>query len=178
MDCSFNTINNTTLEYLMNPSQYDKFLKKSKVVDNAVHQREMKFYRKRIISLTRNLFKNELEDRDMLNSFNCYVSSCIDYLKFIDKSDIIQDDYNDISQNLVTCDNIDLTNVNELMMTNSDVKKCTLDTFVKVKNKKSQRKIVPKQKHIDLNDPKLKVKGLKKKKKNITNNYEENKEKQ
>jgi len=162
----------------MNPSQYDKFLKKSKITDNTVHQKEVKFYRKRIIALTRNLFKNEIDDKDMISSFNCYVLSCIDYLKFMDKSDIIQDDYVDISQNLVACGNIDLTNINELMMPNKEVKKCTLDTFVKVKNQKSQRKIIPKQKQINLNDPKLKVKGLKKKKKNITNNYEENKEKQ
>ena len=51
-----------------------------------------------------------------------------------------------------------------------------LDNFVKVKNVKPDvEPIIPKQKDINLKDPVLKNKGilyLKKKKKNITNNYD------
>jgi hypothetical protein len=49
----------------------------------------------------------------------------------------------------------------------------TLDKYVKrTTTKKKEEIILPKQKDIDLTNPELKTKGLKKK--NITNKYEEN----
>ena len=168
MDVSLNNVDNVTLEYLMNPAQYDKYLI-GKDTSQDDFNRDTKFYRRRILALTRDLFKGKIEDNAMNSCFHNYIRSCIDYLKFVDTSDIIQGDYNDISDNVIFSD-IAVGEIDNSLMLNNPVKKCTLDRFVNIKKSKPQRKIVPKQKNINLKDPKLKKKGLKKK--NIPNNYE------
>lgn len=175
MDNSLNIVNHVTLECMMNPLQYNKYIK----LDNqnekkAVDVKERKFYRKRILSLTRDLFKNNIEDTTMASSFNSYIKSCIAYIQFIDRSDTIQEDYKDISSNIEVNKSVDYEDINNLMFSDTEAKICTLDTFVNVKNKRTQRKILPKQKNINLSDSKFKNKGIKKKK-NIHNNYEDEK---
>jgi hypothetical protein len=71
---------------------------------------------------------------------------------------------NDISGNVVQAD--------KLLMRSIKMDVPTLDKYVtRTRTKKKEEIILPKQKNINLNDPELKNKGLKKN--NITNIYED-----
>ena len=75
---------------------------------------------------------------------------------------------NDISGNVVDAD--------KLIMRSIKIDVPTLDKYVtRISTKKKEEIILPKQKDINLNDPELKIKGLKKN--NTTNIYEDKKTK-
>lgn len=101
LDLSLNEINYMTLEYMVNTDQYERYLKKNKLDNDTIFKKEKRFYRKRILSLTRELLHNEIQDTTLITSFNYFAKSCIMYFKFKDKSDILQQDYHDISNNII-----------------------------------------------------------------------------
>jgi hypothetical protein len=129
---------------------------------------------------------------DLLNAFNNYIKACIHNFKIIDKNDIIQEDYKDMNISLLN--NLDIpetlenenqnidnnTNENNKLIMRTIKEKSNLDNFVKIKYKKPQEDIIiPKIREINLNDPNLRNKGIKKKEKenNISILYDENKKK-
>ena len=94
------TVDDVTLAFMVNTAQYEKYLKKNHLDYDSVFKIDIRFYRKRIISLTKDLFKNQIEneksqniDATMMGAFNMYMRACISYLKFSDKSETIQKCY-------------------------------------------------------------------------------------
>jgi hypothetical protein len=184
---SLNTIDDVTLAYMVNTSQYEKYLKKNHMDYDSVFKRDIRFYRKRIISLTKDLFKNQNEtdknqnsDATMVGAFNMYMRACISYLKFSDQSETIQKCYvclgitdgNQSNQNIKNqkciCKNknenelFELNKANELCFKPKEVKKITLDNYVIRKNvKKSEPVVYPQQFTFNPRDPACKHKGLK-----------------
>ena len=180
-----NTVDNVTLEFMVNTSQYEKYLKKNNIDHNSGFKRDIRFYRKRIISLTRDLFKNQNEngrnesvDVTMVGAFNMYMRACISYLKFSDQSETIQKCYvclgitsenknkNEnqkcICKNKNEHDPFELYKANELCFKPKEVKKITLDNYVIRKNaKKSEPVVYPQQLTFNPRDPVFKHKGLK-----------------
>jgi hypothetical protein len=167
-------VNKVTLEYLVN-KDYNVTVKTSKV-----DKRDKKFYRKRIFNLTKEILSNE-EPADVLpdvkHAFDNYVKHCINYFKAIDCSDILQEDYKDMSMNNL-CNATELLesnqiqeDANKLIMRSINIQSSTLDKFIK-RTVKKETVVLPQQKEVDLKNPELKLKGVKKKK-NITNKYEE-----
>ena len=183
-------INQLTLSYLVNQQQYHKYIE-SKTL-KSINKKDAKFYRKRIMNLTRDLLlTTDLSTNllpDVNHAFDHYVKSCIRYFKILDNNDIIQEDYKSIVENELLnqlynesekgmpFENIKTQEeANQLMMRTVQIKKSTLDPFIKIKTtKKPEELFFPKQKEINLKDPQLKNKGIVKKK-NITNKYDENK---
>jgi hypothetical protein len=178
-------ISELTLEYLMNKEQYNKYILKKKSKSENI--KDLKFYRKRIYYLTKDLLL--LKDQtipvlpEVKIAFDNYVKTCINYFKVIDRNDIIQEDYKDVHH--VISDKIgelnklnDLHNLNtteeadNYLMRQIKIKKNSLDGFVKKKINKPKEIILPKEKNINLKDPLLKNKGIVKKK-NINNKYED-----
>ena len=167
-----NTVDDVTLAYMVNTSQYEKYLKKNHIGYDSVFKRDIRFYRKRIISLTKDLFKNQNEtdqnqnlDVTMVGAFNMYMRACISYLKFSDQSETIQKCYvclgitddNSINQNQTNenvknqkciCKNengnklFELHKANELCFKPKEVKKITLDNYVIRKNVKKSEPVV------------------------------------
>ena len=92
-----NTVDDVTLAYMVNTSQYEKYLKKNHLDYDSVFKKDIRFYRKRIISLTKDLFKEQIENDKNQNflagAFNMYMRACISYLKFSDQSETIQKCY-------------------------------------------------------------------------------------
>ena len=95
-----NMIDDVTLAFMVNTTQYEKYLKKNHLNYDSVFKRDIRFYRKRIILLTKDLFKEQIEndknqnsDVTMVGAFNMYMRACISYLKFSDQSDTIQKCY-------------------------------------------------------------------------------------
>lgn len=179
-------INNITLTYFLNKNQYPEILEQNKksIDDELNHDKQ--FYRRRIIELTKNAFKREIEDIPLRNHFNCYIKSCIAYLKFNDKQEIIQEEYKNLSMNSgnnSVCDKASTNIVDDdeyidcdyLMKRPDVVKKVTLDGFV-VTNKKEEIKPFPKKQNINLHDSKFKRKGVHSTKQNISENGKKNKE--
>tara|TARA_B110000902_G_C14228201_1_gene557850 strand:+ start:15 stop:725 length:711 start_codon:yes stop_codon:yes gene_type:complete len=100
MDTSMNIvmsdIDAITLNYFANKSQYNSILKKTEIGSDKQYKNDIKFYKKRILDLTKRLFRSDEEqlgDIHVNKSFTTYVKSCVNYLKFLDKSDIIQKRY-------------------------------------------------------------------------------------
>jgi hypothetical protein len=187
MDISLNSVDDATLEYMVNVTQYEKYLRKNNIDYNTGFKRDLKFYRKRIISITKDLFKNEMKDIDVtLNGvFNMYMKACISHLKFEDQSETIQKCYvcmgivageqiaQEQQQQNCTCNDkldalnaFELNKANELCFKPKEVKKLTLDTYV-IKKSSSQKKepvVFPQQFKFNPKDPSFKYKGLKKQK--------------
>ena len=190
MDISLNSVDDATLEYMVNVAQYEKYLRKNNIDYNTGFKRDLKFYRKRIISITKDLFKDEMKDVDItLNgAFNMYMKACITHLKFEDQSDTIQKCYvcmgivageqtaQEQQQQNCTCNNnldalnalnaFELNKANELYFKPKEVKKLTLDTYI-IKKSSSQKKepvVFPQQFKFNPKDPSFKYKGLKKQK--------------
>lgn len=182
-----NILDDMTLAYMVNTTQYEKYLKKNHIDYDSAFKRDIRFYRKRIVSLTKDLFKEQIEnDKNqnvLMGAFNIYMRACISYLKFSDQSDTIQKCYvclgvnqnqmNETANNQMSscvCKNknendpFELHKTNELCFKPKEVKKITLDNYVIRKNvKKSEPVIYPQQFTFNPRDPAFKHKGLKSK---------------
>lgn len=186
---SDNKVSDIDLEYLINKDLYGKSID-SKMQPHITinNKKDKKFYKKRIYDLTKQLLSNEQPPTlfpDVRNTFDNYIKTCISYFKIIDTSDIIQEDYDDLLgsiSNATGVDNIDnidnianIDEVNKLMMRSIKIMEPNaLEKLVKrTITKKEIEPIIPQQKDINLKDPILKNKGIRKKK-NITNKYDEN----
>jgi hypothetical protein len=180
---TLSSIEQITLECLMNKEQYNKYLgnKINKMIENNKHDK--RFYRKRILQLAKDMLINTPEDTlpsDVIFAFENFVKMCIPYFKIVDKTDIIQNEYDTVDLlNIVSntdSEGTDTYNVelsNKLMMRSIKMEKNTLDKFVKFKTLTKEPMIIPVQKEINLKDPSLRNKGIVKKK-NIDNKYEIN----
>ena len=170
-------INKVTLEYLVSPSVKQKL--NYKPVDI---KKEVRFYKNRILSLTRELVtKKEAPCLDIKNAFEHYAISCIEYFKSLDTNDSIQENYKDFDS-FIDCSFADIDididiSYNELSLEEADklfMRKIpvTMDAFVK---KTSFKKpiFLPQQHDINYHDPTFKMKGvLNMNKNNLNNTYE------
>ena len=185
-------IHQITLDCLVNKDIYEKMQHTNN--KHTLNKKEKKFYRKRILNLTKDLLlKKDINydeiNPDIKNSFNNFIKTCIHYFKTIDKNDIIQEDYKDFNLLNDTLDDIDKeinnnfinnnqmnpiydSQDNRLFMRSIKIKN-GLDSFVKIKStKKAEEIILPKLKEINLQDPNLRNKGIQKKE-NINIIYDE-----
>jgi len=182
-------VNQVTLECLMNKDTYKKYVATKK--KSVVNKKDQKFYRRRILSLTKELLYPEettatnpttpptkTNDPNIVGLFQIYSKACIEYFKSLDKNDIIQDDYSTLTTTgtpEMSAEDIKTqAEIDQQFMRSIHVKETTtLDKFVKRSTTAPKEDpILPKQKDINLRDPALKNKGIRKKK-NITNKYEE-----
>jgi len=182
-----NEIDNITLSYFANKSQYISILKKTEENNDKKFINDKRFYKKRVLDLTKRLFREEETNTQLIGFFNTYVKSCINYLKFLDKSDIIQEKYGsmNVDENLekivsevdasgdnVYIENMEYKNSDYLFSKPEDVKKLNLDTFVIKTVTHRPQKIIPKRENINIKTKEHKTKGILKKK-NIDNIYED-----
>ena len=183
---SIEYVNQVTLECLMNKDTYKKYVATKK--KSVVNKKDQKFYRRRILSLTKELLYPEeaatpttttktTNDPNIVGLFQIYSKACIEYFKTLDKNDIIQEDYSSLTTETAEMSAEDIktqAEIDQLFMRSIHVKEATtLDKFVKRSTTAPKEEpILPKQKDINLRDPALKNKGIRKKK-NITNKYEE-----
>ena len=159
------------LEYLMNPSLYEKWMDGVETNDNEFKQ-ELKFYRKRIIQMTKDMMKSDYENKSLHPSFIEYCKCCIEYFKGLDKKDILQEEYKNLIEN-----NLEFNQLSEiegkepdsvLMNPNYIQNKGKINDYWDIKKincKKSENIKIPVQKELCLKNPSLKVKGIKNKKK-------------
>lgn len=163
-----NSMDKATLEYMTNPQYH--FLQKNTDVrysQEAFHQFSIdkKFYRKRILSLTRDMFKKNTLSANLNEIHNQYISHIIDHLKLDDRKDILQEEYDGIEIEKKEDNNINysLAEANKEIF-NIKQHPPTLDNYVKITKIKTEKKIIPKRRNVNLKQPQLKTKGLREKK--------------
>ena len=172
-----------TLEYLSNPAYQNNLansgITRQPVIRESISTVDKRFYKKRLLSLFKNIIKGEEVSEDIKHAHDEFIYNAIQHFKRIDKRDILQKDHDasvkfstDISQSRVYSSNIkDYEESQQLLSSaNKEImreKKTggNLDKFV---NKKAISTVppmkIPSKKAIDLKDPKLKNKGVKPKK--------------
>lgn len=118
---AFDIVNYITLEMMSNNDSYTKYLKQHKLDHDAVLKKEKRFYRKRIIALTKDILFNNVNanpgvnpgantdatppsqpdipkiDDIIVSAFNTYARLCISHFKFKDTMDTIQGEYKDMN---------------------------------------------------------------------------------
>jgi len=172
---------NAILEYLTNPVYYNSVKKTNNKINNKNNKEDIRFYRKRIISLTKEMFKGVFPNETLKKIYENYTNSIISHFKIIDTKDILQDEYklinNENTHNLedMNNDNSSISHIEEYNTigeaNNNIMKKIVilpnLDNYViKKKTKKENELVLPIKKDINLHCPTLKTKGLVKKDKN------------
>mgnify|MGYP001391732732 FL=1 len=162
MDLSQNT--QVDLLYLTNPNFKIKYNKKQECFLN---EEDVKFYRKRILQTTKDYLRGSRLTEEINNIFEEYANMLIQHYKFIDKKEMIQEDYKNLPKKKESKPkNFKLKKENELMMKKTEIEKKTIKDFIPivVKERKKKKMIIPKKKDYDLKNPKNRKKGLKKEK--------------
>ena len=192
-----------TMDTMINTAAYSKYMSRK---DNETKTKldetktERRFYKKRIIELTKQLIKNmdHVKDSSVINACSAYFNACIMHFKFVDLSDTIQtehyvepvntDDINvDLNPDLVynvvkhidseffSADSINTSHVKKLNTTNEKniLEKLFISETEPVKSQTSTTTTttsVPRVIEIDFKDQQFKTKGIKPKSKTKTTN--------
>jgi len=87
-----------TMDTMINVAAYSKYISKrdADVETRSDHKKsERRFYKKRILALTKELIKNptHINDTSLINASIAYINACIMHFKFIDLSDTLQQEY-------------------------------------------------------------------------------------
>lgn len=164
MDISKN--NQIDLLYLTNPNLKIKYNKTNENT-NIVSLDDIKFYRKRILIDTKEYLRGNKITEDLDNCFENYAKNLIEYYKFNDKKDILQDEYKDMKKTKKNkkVSSLEMINENKKLMKKIKKEKNKIEDFIPVivKERKKNKIIMPKSKDINLKD--LKFRGEKKKSK-------------
>ena len=148
-------VNRITLQCLVNPTLYNKYLKK-----NEKEHENNDFYKKRIIDLTNKLFENKTENNALNKAFDNYIYECISHLYVSDMNKTYQKEYIDISFNKDISKNILFDNSNIVLtdLDNSIIRKKKENKITNnvKKNKNKPKKKYPIKKHFDPKDIKFK----------------------
>jgi len=167
MDISANPLD---LIYFTNSTSYKRKHNVKYKENNEEYLKDLQFYRKRILQNTKDLLRNKEDNEDIKRVFNIYSKELIRHFKFIDKKDIMQEDYQNLGINNKKKVNIDfeLEDQNKLLMREKNGKeKSTIESYinVKVNNKKVYKPYIPQKKVINIAVEDLKNKGVKNKSK-------------
>jgi len=102
---SMSACDKLTMETMMNMDAYLRCMKNRtqsalamplSFCPTQIDSTERKFYRRRIIDMTKEMFKSTVRtnaDTAVLTAFDAYASACITHFKFIDLADTLQDEY-------------------------------------------------------------------------------------
>lgn len=162
--------NSSILEYLTNPAYYSIIAKTKPKTESIINKEDTRFYRKRIIALTKEILKNGdvAPSKGIKEAFDVYVNILIKYFKIVDKTDIIQDQYDkdelsnlDEQQEQLDIEvDIEQMDINHIMGGSAP----TLNNFVVTTTSHEETRIIPIKLEMDLKSPSLKTKGIKPKK--------------
>jgi hypothetical protein len=157
-------INKITLEYLLNPNRLKN---NNKILINNTIDKDIKFYRKRINQLTKDMLKGSYPTNNIKMIFENYVLHIISYFKQQDTKDIYQEEYSELSlkePDIIVENNIEnhIENHIENLFMNIKTKPIpTLENFVKRNNETSLiNNIMPQKKKINIRDPQFRMKGV------------------
>jgi len=166
-----------TLEYLLNPVYHTGvFQSKSKqdAKDDPVSNVDVKFYRKRISALSRDIMRGNVANTIVQEAHDEYVKAAIQYFKVNDKTEILQKEHESGQANVErkgedqTLDNnkdsnFDIGMVNKAFFEAPETRqpRQTLDNFVTSKTLKIAEPVKhPQRRQINLKTKELRMKGV------------------
>lgn len=156
MDLSANKFD---LQYLTNPSFINQISCEN--TQPRISTEDLKFYKKRIFKVTKEYLRGKKRELDLDKDFEAYASSCIEYFKFIDKAEVIQEEYNSITKEQ-TSTIIDLSGVdicNNMMMKKKNDANPKITDHINIISTKTIKKIVfPQVRNINIKTSKFKNK--------------------
>jgi hypothetical protein len=94
-DRDWNELNELTLSVMANRNRYDKYKKTvANTSDTLIEQfcKEKTYYKERIMTMTRDLFDERCENDDINRAHEEYLKSCIQYLKWSDITEMVEQD--------------------------------------------------------------------------------------
>lgn len=146
-----NKNNQVDLLYLTNQNFIDKYnQKKINTQQNETLDEDIAFYRKRIFNTTKELLRKKSVNSTVDSSFIEYCRELVNYFKFKDKKDVLQEEYKDLKEKKQTTvdHNFNLSENDKIM---SKETKKTIRTIkdcipIKVKTKTKQKRTYPKKK--------------------------------
>ena len=157
MDTSANIYD---LQYLTNPSLKMKLSDAKKA---KISPADLKFYKKRIFFLTKDYLKGKKKDRTLDKIWEEYALACIEYFKFIDKAEIIQEDYKNFShkKEKTPINKDTVKNSNDFIMKKKTPPAPRITDHIKIKSTKlktNKKMVIPKQRNINIKTDKFKNK--------------------
>jgi hypothetical protein len=173
-------------EYLFQNKTF--ILKKENKKHLNISKKDKKFYKKRILNISKKILDDEPQNlnNDIIFAFNSFIKLLIKDFKMIDTNDIYQDDYKDFNFDNYKNEINDINEINEINEINDiqnndkneiknlnyitkykNNKNFNLDNFVLIINKEKNKIneeintiILPKKRIADIKNPLLKNKGL------------------
>lgn len=91
----WNDFNELTLSVMANRNRYDKYKKSLSNTSDALVElfcKEKMYYKDRILAMTSDLFDERCENDEINRAHQEYLKSCIEYLKWNDITDMVEDD--------------------------------------------------------------------------------------
>ena len=159
MDISLNLID---LQYLTNPDQLTKLKQKKEF--QQIPRDDLDFYKKRIFQLTKDMLRGEKINTKVNKSFVNYAQICIDHFKFMDKMELIQNDYKDIKPSVNKKNTFNMKTSNNVMLRKKKPYRPRITDNIKIKSTRiNTPPIIPKNRNFNLKDPRFREKGVKKK---------------
>jgi len=101
---SMSACDKLTMDTMINVAAYSKYMAR-KETDTKIRSSETKserrFYKKRILELTKQLIKNPAHTNDstVITACNAYINACIVHFKFVDLSETLQMEHTDENSN-------------------------------------------------------------------------------
>jgi len=177
MDDNINKIN---MKFLLN-KQYSVNSNDNREKNNSsVCNNDLKFYKKRIIDISKKIINNETENNEttscIINSFNLFAINCIKHFKTIDINDEYQSNFNDTVKKekkirkFVSFED-DKNKINEILFKEEKIP--TLDSFITKIKTIDEEMILPKQIIPNIYKPENRHKNIKKKQNKISSLYNE-----
>lgn len=185
-----NIVDSASLTFFSNP-QYFSILERKKLCNQRDNLEEVKFYRKRIITLFKDMLKESSEYKEIKEIHTMFVNAAIRYFEIIDKKDIIQGQHQanadadadanadaDADADLDKLFSEEITNMDEAndLMMRKTIAVSNLDNYIITKQDASTNdlRIIPLKMEINLKTQDLKIKGvppkkIKKKKEDLSN---------
>ena len=94
MNLNLDAVDHVTLDLMVNQPQYERYLRAKEADLTGKYEKAKRFYKKRIVEMTRDLLKGEtLTDIFVLQSFDAYAKACITHFRNKDKNDTLQEEY-------------------------------------------------------------------------------------
>ena len=160
-----------TLEFFSNPAYLNLLAKRTQRKNTAEdNDDEIKFYKKRILSLFKDMLKGTEPSSNMLQEYHTtFTRAAINYFKIVDRQDIIQEQYAQAQQSEAHTQPApahvsqahDIDQANEYMMRKT-INVSNLDNYVmSTKSSDNSLRVIPLKLEIDLKAPHLKTKGVK-----------------
>ena len=137
-----NPIEQLTLECLMNPVHYDRYIQQRTVTSSLVQQEDISKYTPEVIQLTMQMCQEQYPNYGLKQCFYEYINACIIHIKSQKIHDNIQQDYAGLE---TIPEEIDDTIDPNSLLINKQNPNATLDTFVVKKKKKRKKPKYPKK---------------------------------